>query len=309
MKLENFDLNLLISFDALIRERNVSRAAEKLHISQPAMSNSLRRLRDYLGDPLLVRTSRGMEPTEKALELEPLIRQSLSFAQSALSPSDTFKAEQSDRIFRILVSDYVEGTLISTLVNRLQTLAPNITLDILTLSDGSFQDLEKGSIDLAINRFDSIPQSFHQRLVWQDSFSCLLSSKSPLATDLNLETYLKAPHLWVSKTGIGVGRGMSEGSQRGWVDDELASLGFERNIRVYTRHYQNVPLLLRQTNMVATIPTRAAMLYKDVPELAIVEPPFNIEPIEVTMVWSPVLHHNSAHQWLRDILMTCAAEL
>lgn len=309
MKLESFDLNLLISFDALIRERNVSRAAEKLHISQPAMSNSLKRLREYLGDPLLVRTSRGMEPTEKALALAPIIRQSLSLAQSALSPSDNFDAKASDRTFRILVSDYVEGTLISALVNHFQTVAPNITLDILTLSDGSFADLEKGSIDLAINRFDSIPQSFHQRSLWQDSFSCLVASKNPLANDMTLETYLAAPHLWVSKTGIGVGTGMSEASRRGWVDDELASLGYERHIRVYTRHYQNVPLLLRETNMIATIPTRAAMLYKDSPELVIIKPPFVIEPIAITMVWSPVLQHNSAHRWLRNTLTECAARL
>jgi len=309
MQLENFDLNLLISFDALIRERNVSRAAEKLHISQPAMSNSLKRLRDYLGDPLLVRTRRGMEPTEKALELEPLIRQSLALAQSALSPSDTFNARISDRTFRILVSDYVEGTLISALVHHFQSVAPDITLDILTLSDGSFEDLEKGSIDLAINRFDSIPQSFHQRSVWQDDFSCLVSSSSLLANNMTLKAYLAARHVWVSKTGIGVGTGMSESSQRGWVDDELAGLGYERNICVYTRHYQIVPRLLHQTDMVATIPTRAAILYKDSPELLIVKPPFAIEPIEVTMVWSPVLQHNSAHQWLRETLMECAVAL
>jgi len=309
MKLENFDLNLLISFDALIRERNVSRAAEKLHISQPAMSNSLKRLREYLGDPLLVRTSTGMEPTEKALMLAPIIRQSLSLAQSALSPSDTFDAKASERTFRILVSDYIEGTLISALVKHFQRVAPNITLDILTLSDGSFSDLEKGSIDLAINRFDTIPQSFHQRSVWQDSFSCLLAANNPLAGDMTLTAYLEAAHLWVSKTGIGVGTGMSESSRRGWVDDELASLGYERDIRVYTRHYQNVPLLLQASNMVATIPTRVAMRYNNLPEWSIVEPPFNIEPIQITMVWSPVLQHNSAHRWLRDSLSECAAKL
>ena len=309
MELERFDLNLLISFDALIRERNVSRAAEKLHVSQPAMSNSLKRLREYIGDPLLVRTSKGMEPTEKALALEPLIRESLALAQSALSPSDRFEAANSDRTFRILVSDYVEGTLISALVNHFQRVAPNITLDILTLSDGSFQDLEKGSIDLAINRFDTIPQSFHQRAIWQDDFSCLVSVNSALAQEMTLDAYLEASHVWVSKTGIGVGTGMSQGSQRGWVDDELASLGYERNIRVYTRHYQIVPLLLKETGMVATIPTRAAMLYKDFPELAIVKPPFTIDPIVITMVWSPVLQHNSAHQWLREALLDCANTL
>jgi DNA-binding transcriptional LysR family regulator len=309
MRIENFDLNLLISFDTLMRERNVSRAAEKLNISQPAMSNSLKRLRQQLGDPLLVRTTQGMEPTEKALVLEPLVRQALSFAEAALAPQDNFDPAKSKRVFRILVSDYVEGTLISSLVAYLQAHAPDITLDILTLSDGSFQDLEKGAIDLAINRFDSIPGSFYKRVVWQDSFSCLLARDHRLVGDNTLSNYLSAAHLWVSKTGIGVGTGMSQTSQRGWVDDALTALGYERQIRVFTRHYQIIPLLVRQTNLVATMPTRAALLYKDHPDLVIIEPPFSIPPIEINMVWSPILQHNLSHQWIRNTLISLANKM
>ncbi len=306
MNIENFDLNLLVCFDALMRERNVSRAAEQLNISQPAMSNSLKRLRNHFADPLLVRTVRGMEPTEKALALEPLVRQSLTMAEEALSPHEAFEPAESKRIFRLLVSDYVEGTLISSLVAHLQTHAPGLSLDILTLSDGSFQDLEKGAIDLAINNFDSVPQSFYKRSVWQDSFSCLLSPEHPLLTENTLENYLEASHIWVSKTGIGIGTGMSKTSNRGWVDDALAELGHERQISVFTRHYQIMPLLVKQTNLVATIPTRAALLYKNHPELAIVEPPFSIPDIEINMIWSPILHHNSAHKWVRHTLIELA---
>jgi DNA-binding transcriptional LysR family regulator len=306
---ESFDLNLLICFDVLMRERNVSRAAEKMNISQPAMSNSLKRLRQHFGDPLLVRTSNGMEPTEKALTLEPLVRQSLMSAEEALSPRETFDPKSSRRIFRLLVSDYAEGTLISVLVAHLQKYAPKIALDILTLSDGSFQDLEKGAIDLAINRFDSIPQSFYKRLVWEDSFSCLLVKGHPLTLNNNLENYLKHEHIWVSKTGIGVGTGMSQTSDRGWVDNALAELGHERKISVFTRHYQIIPLLIKQTNLIATMPTRAALLYKDDPELEIIEPPFTIPPIEINMVWSPILHHNSAHRWMRQTLVELAEKL
>lgn len=306
MNIDHFDLNLLVCFDVLMRERNVSRAAEKLNISQPAMSNSLKRLRQHFGDPLLVRTTGGMQPTEKALELEPLIRQSLTVAEEALSPNQDFDPLNSQRTFRLLVSDYVEGTLISALVAYLQTYAPKLSLDVLTLSDGSFQDLEKGAIDLAINRFDAVPQSFYQRSIWKDSFSCLLVKDHPLITQNTLENYLSASHIWVSKTGIGVGTGMSQSSDRGWVDDALSDLGCERQISVFTRHYQIIPLLVKQTNLVATVPTRAALLYKDNPELAIIEPPFTISPIEVDMVWSPILHHNSAHKWIRQTLIDLA---
>ncbi|MGH1487393.1 MAG: LysR family transcriptional regulator [Cellvibrionaceae bacterium] len=309
MNVDTFDLNLLVCFDVLMRERNVSRAAEKLNISQPAMSNSLKRLRHHFGDPLLVRTTQGMEPTEKALELEPLVRQSLGAAEEALSPKESFDPANSQRVFRILVSDYVEGTLISSLVAYLQSHAPGLSLDILTLSDGSFQDLEKGAIDLAINRFDSIPQSFYKRTIWQDSFSCLLTEGHSLIDSNTLENYLDASHIWVSKTGIGVGTGMSQSSDRGWVDNALTDLGYERQISVFTRHYQIIPLLVQQTNLVATMPTRAALAYKDHPGLAIIDPPFTINPIEINMVWSPILHHNSAHQWIRQTLVELAEKI
>ncbi len=310
MNIENFDLNLLVCFDALMRERNVSRAAEQLNISQPAMSNSLKRLRGLLDDPLLVRTTHGMEPTERALELEPLIRQSLSFAEAALSPTDHFDPATNQRVFRILASDYVEGTLVSSLVRYLQEHAPEVTLDVLTLSDASFQDLEKGKVDLAINRFDHIPQSFYQRSLWKDNFSCLVNAKHPLLTNNTVEQYLAGHHIWVSKTGIGVATGMSQENshKRGWVDDALVELGYERNIRVFTRHYQNVPLLLDHTELIATLPTRAAQLYTQHHHLEIVDPPFAINPIEVKMVWSPLLHHNSAHKWFRNVLVELAQQ-
>lgn len=309
MNIDHFDLNLLIAFDVLMRERNVSRTAEKLNVSQPAVSNSLKRLREYFGDPLLVRTTRGMEPTEKALALEPLVRQSLMMAEEALLPTEGFNPASSERVFRLLVSDYVEGTLISSLVAYLQARAPGVSLDIMTLSDGSFQDLEKGMIDLAINRFDFVPQSFYKRTLWQDSFSCLLSKSHPLLGDIRLDNYLASGHIWVSKTGIGVGTGMSQTSDRGWVDQALSELGHERQIKVFTRHYQIIPSLLKQTNLVATLPTRAALAYKSHPELRVIEPPFAIPPIEIHMVWSPILHHNSAHQWIRKTLLSLAQEL
>jgi len=311
MKIENFDLNLLVCFDALMRERNVSRAAEQLNVSQPAMSNSLKRLRALLDDPLLVRTTRGMEPTERALELEPLIRQSLGFAEAALSPTDCFEPRSSQRMFRILVSDYVEGTLISSLVSYLQEHAPEIVLDILTLSDASFQDLEKGKVDLAINRFDHIPQSFYQRSIWKDTFSCLVNAKHELVSHNTIDNYLKAGHIWVSKTGIGVATGMSQdtSSKRGWVDDCLSALNYERKIRVFSRHYQIVPLLVNRTDLIATLPTRAAHQYESSGNFAVVAPPFPIDPIEIKMVWSPLLHHNRAHQWLRLTLVGLADKI
>ena len=182
MNVSRIDLNLLVYLDVLLRERNVTRAAEELGISQPAMSNSLRRLRDLFDDPVLVRTSDGMTPTDRALELQPLVRTVLTAAEQAVLPKTDFNPAESSRIFRIMASDYSEATLLPVLLGRLRKQAPNIRLDIMTPSDVSFHDVERGKVDLVINRFDTLPQSFHQIRLWDDSFSCvclLYTSPSP----------------------------------------------------------------------------------------------------------------------------------
>lgn len=308
MNIENFDLNLLVCFDRLMREKNVSRAAEQLNISQPAMSQSLKRLRHLLDDPLLVRTTHGMQPTERAIQLEPLVRQSIVLFEQALSPKTSFDASQSQRVFRLLVSDYVEGSLITSFVNYLQEHAPLVSLDVLTLSDGDFQDLEKGQIDLAISRFDYIPQSFHHRILWQDSYTCMVNQNHPLVQNNTLEQYLNSRHIWVSKTGVGVATGMSQDSnrKRGWVDEALEKLGVERSIKVFTRHYQIVPLLLKGSDLVATIPIKAAESYAQDNTLRVIPAPFAMEPYDIKMVWSPIVQHSSAHQWLRNTLVDLA---
>ena len=226
MNIKRIDLNLLVYLNILLKERSVSRAAEKLGITQPAMSNALRRLRDLLGDPILVRTSSGMTPTERAKMIEPLVVEALSRAELALQPVDSFDASTSTRTFRIMASDYIETTLLAPLMGRLNDIAPDVTLDVLTPSDGSFSDLERGDIDMAINRFDHLPDSFHQKSIWRDNFACLIGSEHPASQELTLESYLESKHIWVSKTGIGVGTGMSpKYSQKlGWVDEALAAM-------------------------------------------------------------------------------------
>jgi len=245
MNISKIDLNLLVYLDVLLRERNVTRAAEELGISQPAMSNSLRRLRSLFDDPVLVRTSDGMTPTDRALELQPLVRDVLAAAELAVLPKTVFDPSESERIFRIMASDYTEATLLPKLLQRLSVEAPSVRLDIMTPSDVSFHDVERGKVDLVINRFDTLPQSFHQIHLWDDSFSCVLRADNPVIKDWNLESYLAAKHVWVSKTGMGVGVGMStDDVQRlGWVDEALAKMDAKRVITLFTRHYQAALLI------------------------------------------------------------------
>lgn len=311
MKVNRIDLNLLVYLDALLRERNVTQAANQLNLSQPAMSNGLRRLRELFNDPLLVRTSEGMTPTERALELEPVVREVLSKIDQAVQPRGDFEAGTAQRVFRIMASDYAESTLFPSVLGKLRTLAPGLTLDIMTPSDVSFLDVERGKVDMVINRFDSMPQSFHQIHLWDDSFTCVLSPENPVLNDFTLENYLQANHVWVSKTGMGVGVGVdpSDVQRLGWVDAALNRLGKKRQIRVFTRHYQAAMTLAEQNDLIVTLPTRAAQLKLNNPRVVLREPPLEIPPLELKMAWSPLLQHTPANKWLRKLIVDTAREL
>ena len=308
VNINRIDLNLLVYLDVLLRERNVTKAANHLGLSQPAMSNGLRRLRDLFEDPLLVRTSEGMTPTERALVLQPVIRDVLANVERAVQPQSDFDPSASDRVYGIMASDYAEAVLFPSVLTRLRREAPGVTLDIMTPSDVSFLDVEQGKVDMVINRFDNMPQSFHQTTLWKDSFSCMLSHENPIKDRFSLETYLQAQHVWVSKTGMGVGVGVNprDVQRLGWVDEALAKQGKKRRISVFTRHYQAAMLLAEQKDLIVTIPSKAAKLHANNPKVVIAEPPFEIPQFELKMAWSPLLQNNAAHQWMRRLIVDVA---
>jgi len=311
MNISKIDLNLLIYLDVLLREKNVTRAANQLNITQPAMSNGLKRLRNLFNDPILVRTSDGMVPTERARTLAPTIRKILLELEEALQGEEEFNEKSSSRVFRIMASDYAASTLLPELLKLLNKNAPNVTIDIMTPSDVTFHDVEAGKIDMAINRFDELPQSFHQKSIWIDSFSCLLSAENPVVDQFNLDAYLAAKHVWVSKTGFGVGVGMNpdDVQKLGWVDESLAKIGKQRDIKVFTRNYHVSMQLAHEDNLIATLPTKAAMLHKNDNSYIILEPPFEIPEMELKMIWSPLLHHDASHIWFRQLVIEAAKQV
>ncbi len=304
MNISKVDLNLLVYLDVLLREGSVTRAANQLSITQPAMSNGLKRLRDLFKDPLLVRTSDGMTPTKRALELQPVIRDVLSKLEASIQPETDFVPETSKRTFRIMASDYAESTLLLEVIRQLAKVAPNITLDMITPSDVTFHDVEQGKVDMAINRFEELPLSFHQKVVWYDRFACVVSSNNPIVDNFTLQNYIDSKHIWVSKTGFGVGVGIdpNEVQKLGWVDAELTKIGQKRDIRVFTRHYHVALQLAKVQNLVATLPSKAAALYDNDPNIVILDPPFDIPPIGLKMAWSALLHHDAGHIWLRRLI-------
>lgn len=197
------------------------------------------------------------------------------------------------------------------LLRELRKQAPNIRLDIMTPSDVSFHDVERGKVDMVINRFDSLPQSFHQVHLWDDSFSCVMSSNNPVKDNWNLQSYLSSKHIWVSKTGMGVGVGMTpDDVQRlGWVDEALSKQGVKRDISLFTRHYQVALLLAEQDDLIVTIPSMSAKSIAGSDRVVILEPPFEIERMRLKMVWSPLLQHDPGHKWLRQLIKSVSVEL
>lgn len=311
MNIAKVDLNLLVYLDVLLREGSVTKAANQLSITQPAMSNGLKRLRDLFKDPLLVRTSEGMTPTQRALEIQPVVREVLGKLESTIQPATEFVPSSSNRTFRIMASDYAESTLLLEVIRRLSESAPNITLDVITPSDVTFHDVEHGKVDMAINRFEELPLSFHQKVVWYDTFSCVIKRSNPILNQFDLERYLAGQHIWVSKTGFGVGVGVdpNEVQKLGWVDAELTKIGKKRDIRVFTRHYHVALQLAKAQNLIATLPSKAANLYRQDPEVEILAPPFDIPPIALKIAWSALLHHDAGHIWLRRLISDVGQEL
>mgnify|MGYP001303268362 CR=1 FL=1 len=311
LNIARLDLNLLLSLDVLLNECNVTKAAEMMGISQPAMSNSLRRLRKYFNDPILVRTSDGMTPTPRALELKPIVRKTVSMAELAMQPKEKFNPAKSSRIFRIMASDYTEVTLLPAVLEMLCAQAPQIRLDIMTPSDVSFYDVEQGKVDLVINRFDTLPQSFHQLKLWEDSFSCLVKATNPVLNNWNLSGYLSCKHVWVSKTGMGVGVGMTtKDVQRiGWVDEALRELGQFRDIAIFTRHYQAALMFAEQEHLIVTVPTLATRGVRHNKFVVLKRPPFEIPSMQLKMVWSPLLQHDSGHIWMRQSIKKIAGRI
>lgn len=308
MKIRDVDLNLLLYLDVLLKERSVSQAAVTLGITQPAMSSSLKRLRALFKDPILVRSSLGMVPTEKALDLQPMVRKILCDIEGLFADQEQFSPSHIKQVFRIMCSDYAEATLLPKLISRLRIEAPDVVLDCLTPSDVNYIDLEQGRIDLAINRFEDLPKIFYQKTIWQEGYACLMNKDYAHLDHFNLEHYLAAQHIWVSKTGLGVGYGVTPERSGGidWVDLALGQLGKKRKITCFTRHYMMPAVLIAENDLIATVPKRIAVLFEHHPQLVLKAVPFFIPDFELKMAWSPLVQQGVSHRWFRQLLMEVA---
>lgn len=293
MNIKNFDLNLLRIFDALMLERHVSRAAKRMCLSQPAMSNALNRLRNLLDDPLLVRTSKGMQPTPKALSLEVPIREALISIERSLGAVPDFDPSTSQQIFRIATTDYVELTCLPLLIAHLSTAAPGVHLEIHSLGlDIPESQLEDGAFDFAIGRFPTIPSRISSEFWLSEELVCLVRKDHPvIKKDISLKQFLTIGQIWVNG-----------GQRTGVVDRWLKKNNHSRNVVHTTPSFLIAPNLVAQTDMLVVTPMVIARHFVNQIPLKIVTLPMRLDSFDLHLLWHPYHAGTPAHDWFREQL-------
>jgi DNA-binding transcriptional LysR family regulator len=300
MNLRALDLNLLRVLDALLAERNVTRAAARLHLSQPALSNALGRLRRALGDPLLVRTPRGMVPTPRAAALAEPVHRALAGLEEALGDR-RFDPATSDQVFRLAATDYMEFVVFPPLIRRLREIGSRIALHVVPLGETvKAEALARGDVDLALGFFRRPEENLHARNLFDERFVCLVRRDHPAARRrLTLERFVALDHVLVAPGGVA----------RGVVDEQLEHRGLARRVALAIPHFLQVPFIVAETDYVATLAERVAQRFVTLLPLKILTPPLELPGFTVSMLWHARTQHSPAHRWLREQLVEIAGEV
>ncbi len=286
--LRRIDLNLLVILDALLSEQHVTRAAERLHLSQPAVSHALARLRDLLGDPLLVRAGSGLVPTARALELAAPLAEILAQVQSLLAPN-IFDPASARRTFRLAMSDYGAAIILPGLIRTLRAEAPGIDLQISHASrEGMVEGLLNGDIDLAAGVLPELPGELRSTPLFEERYVCLLDRQSlPAGGVLDLPTYLSRPHVLLEMRGSGTPE----------IERTLTALRERRRVAISLPHWSVAPQFISGTDLILTVASRALNEVDD-ESLIVVPPPFEIAPFTFVSAWHKRRGGDQALNWL-----------
>lgn len=294
------DLNLLASLDVLIEEANVTRAAERLGISQPALSAQLARLRDVFGDPLLIpsESGRGMQPTARAQELRGPLHAALENIEAVVRTPPRFDPMNDSRTFAIAASDNAAIVLGLPLVEQLREAAgPGIRLSFRAfLGDRIGTDLERGEVDLMIGSDRALPKGAKARKLVEEHYMMIQRKGHPRGNEvLDLAAYTALEHVLVSTSG---------GSFHGFIDEQLEAMGHRRNVVLSVHQFLLAPLIVEETDFVATLPARLARRFAD--KVDAFELPFHARGFALFAGWHPRSHNDPAHIWLRNRLSALA---
>ncbi|SAK50573.1 LysR family transcriptional regulator [Caballeronia fortuita] len=290
--LRRLDLNLLVTLDVLLDEQNVTRAAERLHFSQPSVSVHLAKLRDIFDDPLLLPGPRGMRPTARAQSLRVPLRAALASLERAVSPEAAFDAATADNTWRIAATDYSESTVLLPALSGLRTAAPHTRIAVLEMLPPRLaKQAENGEIDLAFHITSPDADNFHQQALFEESYVLVGRKDHPrLKRRPTLAQFCALDHVIVSPDG---------GGFAGPTDDMLASLGMQRRVALSVPHFLFVRSVLATTDLVSMQPARLARRW---PEMRTVAPPVDVPGYEMSMYWHERVHRDPAHRWLREFI-------
>lgn len=295
MKLSQVDLNLFVVFDTVFTEQNLTRAAEILHITQPAVSNALGRLRDTVGDPLFVRTAKGMRPTPVAQNLIEPVRAALRQFESCLQSRDQFDPATANRVFRINAGDIAEPVFLPTLVRHFERHCPRLRLEVVFVDRNEAPvEMAAGNLDIAIDApLLSHPELNSIRLL-RDDYVCALRRDHPLAgAPLTLDSYLSLNHVHISSRARGPGH----------VDLALRAIGQRRTIAVRLQHYVAAQAVIAATDFALSSP-RGMVSQWDVATLPL---PFETQAQELSVYWHKSAEDDPANRWLRETLLSLLA--
>ncbi len=297
--IRNIDLNLLAAFDALYDARNVSRAAERLALTQPTVSGMLTRLRDLFGDPLFVRTQHGVLPTPRADDLSEPIKALLSDAEALVAPAE-FNPASAEMTISISANDYMQHSIIGPLIRSLRKAAPHIKLAVLPAYVAGLTDkLARGAIDLALTTPEFAGPDLPRGLLYTESYVCAARKGHPLnGKKLSLDDFCGFDHVIVSPTG---------GSFVGPADQALAELGASRRVSVSIPSFYVLLETIRTDNFLALVPER--LLRGRTSGLKLFEPPITIPDFDVIACWHHRVGKDPAQRWLRGLVASAAAGL
>ncbi|MBV8619201.1 MAG: LysR family transcriptional regulator [Curvibacter sp.] len=291
LDLHRLDLNLLVSLDALLAERHVTRAAQRLGLSQPTLSAQLKQLRAAFGDPLLLPAARGMTPTQRATEIQASLRGLLAQIETLVAAHQTFDPARATHTFRIASTDSIHAEVGVPLAARLRQLAPQTRLVLLPVDFSRLaEQLAAGELDLVLAASSRMPAAVKVRTLYESRFLCVLRRGHPAAQGpLDLDVFCALEHALVSPGGTPLS---------GTVDGVLARMGRSRRVVVSVSSFLLVQPLVAESDLIATVPSRQARQWTGA--LEVLAPPCEIPGFTVQMGWHPRSHADPAHAWLRE---------
>jgi DNA-binding transcriptional LysR family regulator len=291
------NLNLLASFQALIEERSITKAATRMFLSQPAMSRVLDKLQEMFEDRLLVRTRRGFEPTRRALEIYDQLERVLPAIEELLR-GRKFDPNEAKDYFRVAVTDHVALALLPPLMKKIAREAPGVRIEISAWDDTSFRKLETNALDLVI-WVNEAPSPLRSEELYRDRSVCVISKTHPLGKRaLTAKRYMALEHLVISLIG----------THQGALERALAQLGYRRNARLSIPFFAAAIPIIETTNMAATLPSRLAKRFSANAKIRVVPISIKLPEISYIQVWHPRNDAEPAHLWLRGLIKSVSAE-